>query len=243
MIHGEYSGPGVDTLWNKTDDLLDEFTETGPLTAASSNWLTKRFHAIAEQAAPWSARTTAFTWDSSDYTQRDPTTGRTLRRVSYSSFDGSGGLGSDGTIDVNANGDPAPADDTIAQYRVTKRDPAGRRIEVREFGSHDERNGTPGVNPLGPDGQLFTSDDPVTELSVYTYNATGHEVLEVEYDGPGADANWDTTQDNTVKSYEITNYTAAGIRDWTKEYEDGGDSILQSGDEILVEEATFNTTL
>lgn len=39
MIHGEYSGPGVDTLWNKTDDLLDEFTETGPLTAASSNWL------------------------------------------------------------------------------------------------------------------------------------------------------------------------------------------------------------
>lgn len=243
IFHGEYVGPGADNIWNKTDDLLEDFTATGPIAPGSSNWLSKRYSATAAPA-PWSARTTAFVWRSSEYTQRDAATGRTIRQVSYGSAtpDGLGGLGPNGIIDLSPTGDPAPVDDRVTQYRTTKRDLQGRRTEIREFGDRG-RDGAVSVDPRGPDGIIFTADDVITELTTYTYDAMGHEILEVEYDGPGLDSNWDTTADNTVESYEVSNYTAAGIRDWEKEYEDGGDGILQSGDDILVEERRFDTAL
>lgn len=240
MIHGEYDNPGVDGVWNKIDDLLEDFTETGPVGTGTTNWLSKRYRATAG-SAPWSARTTAFTWSSSDYTQRDPTTGRTIRQVSYSSPDGLGGLGPNGVVDVGPTGEPAPIDDVVVQYRATTRDLQGRRTQIRQFGSRGRDNAP--IDPRGPDGLLFTPDDVLTELTVYTYDAMGHEILEVEYDGPGSDANWDTTADNTIDEYEVTNYTAAGIRNWVKEFTVGPDGRMQTADDILVEEETFDTTL
>lgn len=238
IARARYDDPGVDTLWNQADDLISSYSQareehvTGA-AASAMHWITRRFSANNRVSAPWSERATAFSLSSISLRELDDF-GRTAREVNYSS------LGANGEIDTTLSGDLTVVDDVVTSYRVTSRNAMGMRLSRTSFGSRG-RDALP-PNP-GADGILFTADDVPTEMDVATYNAQDHRTMDVEYDGPGADNNWETTADNTIAHYTLYSY-ASGTDNLKEQrtFDLGPNAVMEDGlgDDQLIEIETYD---
>ncbi len=234
--------PGANNVFDFTDDLIRSYSTGREMHGtAHEHMVTTTYSSTAQTGAPWSERNTAFQVSGVQLRQMDQQM-QTVRIVNYSS------LGANGQVDVNpTTGELAPIDDVVARYDFVTRDAQGRRLSTKTFGQRGRGTTQPAIPPTaGPDGRLFTNDDvPLVEMEVATYNAMGHRTLEVEYNSPGLDNNWDTVADNRVSEYKL--YTFAPGTDLLSEersYVDGGNGIMENGagDDKLEEVETYDPT-
>lgn len=230
VARGSYIAPGADAKWNQTDDLLTAFSEAR-VSHGDMHWLTSRFSANDKAGAPWSARTTGFKLSRVELREFDEA-GQTRRLVIYTS------LGANGVVDVDAGGELTVVDDVVRSYELIERNSMGMRVKTTDFGG-----GQTPPNP-GPDGKLFTADDVPLAVEVSTINAGGHRTLQVDYDGPGPDGNWDTVNDNTVEDYDLFSY-AAGTDNLTerRRFGVGANKIMETngrGDDKLKRVTTYD---
>lgn len=217
-----YRDPGANLLWDQTDDLIRNYS-TGRESHGNQHLITTTFSTTANPGAPWSQRSSAFQVSNVQLRELDAQM-RTRRIVNYSS------LGSANQVDTTPAGELTVIDDIVVSYELVTRDAQGRRLSTKSFGRRGRGN-TPGTPPNpGLDGRLFTADDVPVEMEVATYNAMGHRTLEVEYNSPGLDGNWDTVNDNGVAEYDLYTF-APGTENRLerRSYEDGGNGIMENG--------------
>lgn len=250
-----YIDPGVDGLWNQTDDLISRYTIHSIQHLKHS--VTQHFRALDNTPAPWSdieaERAQRFELSHASVESLDDLK-RVILDANYSS------LGDDNVIDTNAAGDLAPSNDILRSYSRIEYNEQGQRTKILNIGGHSMNmapggggdmgggmggggDGAPGADTpnFGPDQLWFTADDPITGVTVFDYTAEGIPTGMTSYSSPGADNNWDTLTDNDVAVYMIMTHQP-GTASMTKMemFSAGPDKRVGNGDDQLMSESTFD---
>lgn len=224
VAHAIFDGPGLDGLWNFSDDVIAAYEKNSHNHAGHT--LFSHYAPIAA-SEPWSNDPAVlagrFTFVHGSLRESD-SLGRSFRSISYQNW------GSNGP-ELDAAGSPKPVTDTVSSYRKFDYDAVGRVVRSWAYT-------TPGV-----DSAWLTADDVPGRITVMEFDAsTGHLTRVVNYNSAGADGQWDTVADNDATSYATFAY-APGTANVTQRtaFITGIDNRVGGADDVRIAEEIYTT--
>lgn len=234
VAHAMFDGPGADSLWNFTDDLVAVYELNAHRHAGHT--LFSHYGAIVA-SQPWSsdpvARASKFAFVHGTLRENDGD-GRSFRNISYSRWSATG-------PELDAAGNPKPVSDGVTSYRKFEYDPVGQLIRSWTYGSTSLA--APSEGGAGPDGAWLTADDVPSRVTATEYAADGHVQRVVSYSAAGPDGRWDVVADNDVSSFATFVYVP-GTANLTQRitYAAGADKRIGGTDDVKVAEDFFDAT-